>query len=579
MAAVFSGQQGVQSDAGAPTLWPPQALPEAVEVRKEPAMAVSSVAGERRKELGQFFTPPELVAALTKWAIRTPTDRVIEPAAGEAAFLLAALRRLRGLGAGEPGRQVVGVEIDAGPLSEMRRLLTDEGESAVLLHQDFFDLAPDAGAPFAVAIGNPPYIRYHRFRGVARRKGQLAAAASGVMLSGLASSWAPFIVHAARFLSHEGRLALVLPAELLHADYAGPVREFLLRRFGAVTVVTFDEAVFPGAMIDTVLLMAEGGERRGLRIVQLRDSSQLAELDDLEPFGAAPARRWSIRTGGDGALALQRLHDRGALRRLGDVASVDIGFVTGANDFFMLTFAEAKRYGLSRRLFRPAIARPSQFRGAILRADEEAEMLRNERCGVLALAAPGLDERPTALGRYLRRGKRRGVHRGYKCRVRSPWYSVPGIRVPDAFMSYMSNVTPRVVLNEAGFSSSNLVHQLTFHITERAYSRAYIAALHSSPALLSFELEGRSYGGGVLKHETREAERVQFPFDSRIADAFAELLPAIDLAIRAGGHEAAAEMVDALLVREGVLSDVDLSAIREARAELHTRRATRGRTT
>lgn len=36
---------------------------------------------------------------------------------------------------------------------------------------------------------------------------------------------------------------------------------------------------------------------------------------------------------------------------------------------------------------------------------------------------------------------------------------------------------------------------------------SYVALLHSSIALLSFELEGRSYGGGVVKLETKEAER------------------------------------------------------------------------
>lgn len=543
-------------------------------------MVLSSVAGERRKDLGQFFTPPELVNALTRWAIRSPSDRILEPAAGEAAFLLAALRRLRSLGVADPSRDVVGVEIDPVAWAAMRRVLAQHQEEATLLHQDFFEFFPNATVPFTVAIGNPPYIRYHRFRGEARRRAQLAAAAGGVMLSGLASSWAAFVVHAARFLVPEGRLAFVLPAELLRADYAQPVREYLLRRFGAVTVVTFEEAVFPGAMIDTVLLMAEGGEQRGLRVVQLRDSSQLDRLSELEPYEPSVGARWSsVRAGNAGRRALQFLRDHGALSRLGDVASVDIGFVSGANDFFLLTLAEAKRYGLSRRLLQPAIARPGQLRGAILRPEEGSALVRTERCNLLGLTAPGLDERPTALGRYLRRGRRRGVHRGYKCQVRSPWYSVPGVRVPDAFMSYMSNVTPRIVLNEAGFSSSNLVHHLNFHITERAHMRAYIAALHSSPALLSFEIEGRSYGGGVLKHETREAERVQFPFDARLADALAASLPGVDAAIRAGGHEAAAAIVDRILLDHELLSDRDLEEIRRSRAELHARRATRGRTT
>lgn len=563
-----------------PTLWPPQALPAAVEERKDPGMALRSVAGERRKDLGQFFTPPELVAALTGWAIRLPTDTVLEPAAGEAVFVEAALRRLRALGAQDPGGNVVGVELDSTAFATMSKVLADHGEQPMLRRQDFFDLRCEEFPSFTAVIGNPPYVRYHRFAGEAREKGRRAAAAAGVALSGLASSWAPFVIHSCRFLGADGRLALVLPAELLNANYATPVREYLMQRFGAVTIVTFEEAVFPGAMIDTVLLMAEGGARRGLRIVQLRDRSELGRLSSLPEYEPSIGGRWSSLRGGQGGVReLAALRERGSLRRLGDVCSVDIGFVTGGNDFFLLSSAEAKRYGLSRRLFEPAIARPGQLTGAILSRDEGKRLLVTDSCNLLRLSAAGLDERPTALGRYLRRGRRRGIHHRYKCSTRSPWYCVPGVHVPDAFMSYMSNATPRLVLNDAGFSSSNLVHQLNFHLTERAHMRAYITALHSSPALLSFEIEGRSYGGGVLKHDTRDAERVELPFESGLSDELAALLPRVDAAIRENGHGEAAAIVDSVLVRRGILSDEGLEAIRRSRTELHERRVTRGRTT
>ncbi len=543
-------------------------------------MVLRSVAGERRKDLGQFFTPPELVAALTEWAIRSPADKVLEPAAGEAVFVLAALRRLRMLGAEDPAENVVGVEIDSAAFAAMTKVLRDHGEYPRLRHQDFFDLRSDECPSVEAVIGNPPYVRYHRFTGEAREKGRRAAAAAGVALSGLASSWAPFVIHSSRFLAPHGRLALVLPAELLNADYAAPVREYLVRRFGAVTIVTFEEAVFPGAMIDVVLLMAEAGERRGLRVVQLRDRRELGRLSDLPAYGSSVGGRWSsLRGDQGGARALDALRERGSLKRLGDVSSVDIGFVTGANDFFLLSSAEVKRHGLSKRLFVPAIARPRQLAGAILDRDDGQRLLDSEPCNLLRLTAAGLDVRPTALGRYLRRGRRRGIHHGYKCSTRSPWYCVPGVRVPDAFMSYMSNATPRVVLNEAGFSSSNLVHQINFHLTERVHMRAYVTALHSSPALLSFEIEGRSYGGGVLKHDTRDAERVELPFEDRLSEELAALLPRVDTAIREEGHDPAASIVDSVLVRRGLLTIEELEAIRRSRTELHARRVTRGRTT
>lgn len=540
-------------------------------------MAMTSVVADRRKALGAYYTPPELVSALTNWAVRGPDDRILEPSAGEAAFVLATLRRLHDLG-GPQREQVVAVELEPTAIAAARTVLAAQGESCEFIRSDFFDVQPEEIGTFDAVIGNPPYVRYQRFTGAARKRGLSAAAVGGVELSGLASSWAHFVAHASRFLKPEGRLAFVLPAELLHVDYARPVREFLLRRFGAVTVLTFEEAVFPGASIDTVLLLAEGGTAQGLRVVTLKNRGDLRSALDA-PFASVQDDRWStLRTPGAGAAVLARLRSRGVLSRVARFASVDIGAVTGANDYFILSRETARTHRLPRRALVPIIARPAQIPGARLTATDACAIPSSAPTLLLHVRKGGLDGEDTALGRYLRRGRRLGIHRGFKCRTRTPWYAVPGVRVPDAFMSYMSYRAPRLALNETGFTSTNLVHQLTFHLTERSSIRAVIVALHSSAALLSFEIEGRSYGGGVLKHETREAERVEFPYDASLEDDLGALLPAVDRALRECGPDAAAGVVDELLVQREALSALELAAIRSSYEALRERRALRGRT-
>ena len=64
---------------------------------------------EVRKLRGAFFTPDAVTRFITDWAIRKVDDRVLEPSAGDAAFLVEAVRRLRELGAKAP--VVNGVEI------------------------------------------------------------------------------------------------------------------------------------------------------------------------------------------------------------------------------------------------------------------------------------------------------------------------------------------------------------------------------------------------------------------------------------------------------------------------------------
>jgi adenine-specific DNA-methyltransferase len=49
------------------------------------------------KDLGAVFTPSHIAEFLVRWAIRSPGDAVLDPGAGEGAFLLTAFERLKEL--------------------------------------------------------------------------------------------------------------------------------------------------------------------------------------------------------------------------------------------------------------------------------------------------------------------------------------------------------------------------------------------------------------------------------------------------------------------------------------------------
>ncbi|WP_313885867.1 N-6 DNA methylase [Fodinicola feengrottensis] len=76
-----------------------------------------------RKARGAFFTPPELCRYVVDWALRGPSDVLLEPSCGEAAFLVAAARRLAELGGRADERQLHGVEMHAASASGARTRL------------------------------------------------------------------------------------------------------------------------------------------------------------------------------------------------------------------------------------------------------------------------------------------------------------------------------------------------------------------------------------------------------------------------------------------------------------------------
>jgi hypothetical protein len=93
--------------------------------------------------------------------------------------------------------------------------------------------------------------------------------------------------------------------------------------------------------------------------------------------------------------------------------------------------------------------------------------------------------------------------------MRSPWYAVPIKAPPDLFLGYMAHEMPRLAWNEARAHSTNLIHGVYLTVPNHGPS---IASAWTNPATaLSAELEGRMYGGGVLKLETKEAEQVLVP--------------------------------------------------------------------
>lgn len=292
-----------------------------------------------RKSRGAFFTPPEVADFIVDWAVRTPADRTFEPSCGEAIFMAMIGERLRTLGArGRLGSQLHGAELHAPSAAAASDLLGRRGFSSTIAIGDFFEFVFPAA--YDAVVGNPPYVRYQDFAGEARARARERALAAGVPLTGLASSWAAFVVHSAQLVKPGGRLGLVLPAELLAVNYAAPVRRFLMERFGQVRLVVFDERVFPGVLEEVVLLLAEGeGPSERIEICQARNAADLRrDLRGVYWTPRPPDQKWTPALIGEDAFALySSLVQEARFVELHAWGETGLGMVTGNNRYFTLT--------------------------------------------------------------------------------------------------------------------------------------------------------------------------------------------------------------------------------------------------
>jgi adenine-specific DNA methylase len=526
-----------------------------------------------RKARGAFFTPDGITAHLADWALRAASDSVLEPSTGEAAFLVAAVRRLRSLGAVEPA--VHGVEIHAQSAAVARALIEQHGGRASIRVSDFF--LTDPQPVHDAVIGNPPFIRYQDFAGTARDRARFAAQQQGVALTGLASSWAAFVVHSAAFLKPGGRLAMVLPAELLSVNYASPVRRFLLERFASVELITFEEQVFPDAEADTVLVKAEGWGGAPEGSARLRQTRNASTLDTLESGST-----WTPTDAGDRWAPLpfrpgtHRALSGAPFTPLATFGDTSLGAVTGSNHFFAMPPARAEALGIPRRdIVRISPPGSSHLRGLALTS---TALTRLGQAGASTWLLYPSARPADATMDYIQSGDETGVSAAYKCRVRSPWWRVPILDAPDLFLTYMNADTPRLTTNRAGARHLNSVHgvYLRPELSELARQVLPVASLNSL-TLLSAEITGRSYGGGILKIEPREADRWLMPTPGTLTqhrDALVALKPKVQRLLQARNLLGATALVDEAL---GLADVMDVAAVRADRDALHNRRVARGR--
>src|SRR5260221_1591653 len=158
-----------------------------------------------RASRGAYYTPQALSTAITRWAIRTPSDRVLEPSFGGCEFLQCSVERLAELGALSPWAQIVGYDISAHAEKILRERCPEAIGTSALERRDFLSVSPGSTRVDAV-LANPPYIGHHRFTKKQRATATRAAQAYGEVVSSTAKLLAHFLLHSLRFLSNGGRI-------------------------------------------------------------------------------------------------------------------------------------------------------------------------------------------------------------------------------------------------------------------------------------------------------------------------------------------------------------------------------------
>ena len=544
--------------------------------RQAQTAGTRSKAHLRRKRLGRFYTPEPVAVAMTSWAVRSQTDKALDPSYGGCAFLTAVASRLRDLGARRPFSQVFGVDIDKTASRYINAAAGRSAESGNFISGDFLQTTP-AQTNWAVqcVVGNPPYVRHHTMSAkqllAARR---VLEGAGATDLPKTAGYWTYFLLHSLQFLTPAGRLALVLPAAFLNARYATAVRRVVLARFRFVTVLVVRERLFSDAEESSVIVLAEGFDQphegssieavdgtRDIQAVCRRETKPTRRILQSDSFG------WKATLLSEPARAVLSHLDpqtRPDVATLGSLATVAIGTVTGANEFFVLSSTEARRLGLPESALRPIIASTASLPPLVLDAQDRQALEATDARSLLF--CPGPRTKHDAVVRYVRSAAAKKVKKNGHCKRRNPWYMIQDLKAPSVFVPYVNDYSPRLVLNRIGAGCTNAVHRLWWKKeTSEAVEKTLALSALTSLTALSAEICGRSYGGGALKLELGELRALWLAKPTLANDVLADAFERATKALAGNRRTEARQIADETVLSLGLrLTRAEIQCLSEA---------------
>ena len=127
----------------------------------------------------------------------------------------------------------------------------------------------------------------------------------------------------------------------MQVGYAAELRQYLVRKFSELHIVTFRKIVFEGIQQEVVLILGLRQDCTSARIniEELDTASDLVELDLDEAIPVEvdlnhSAEKWTLYYLSPREIGLLRyLANDGAVPRLNKYADVNVGIVTGRNSF------------------------------------------------------------------------------------------------------------------------------------------------------------------------------------------------------------------------------------------------------
>jgi adenine-specific DNA-methyltransferase len=556
----------------------------------------------QQKLRGGYYTPPKLALALARWALNGSSEvRLLEPSCGDGAFLEAVQTASINSLPRNIDVHIDAVELNGKEILKAQNRLSGNGISKRregFHNLDFFkwiSLPTNRKREWDVIIGNPPYIRYQYFDLDQRILAQRIFENAGLPFTQRTNAWVPFVISSIQHLAPGGRMAFVLPAEIMHIMHASGLRSLLEQEMSEITIWNLKDMVF-NEVLQGVVLLTTVRKNRPFQPLRSRIATSglfdsftdekpaeitICEVQNSEhlPDLLVPTMVPTVHTDGEWMFGLLTPAERcitekvtalDEVQRFTHYASVDIGIVTGANDFFVVDEQTRDAYGLGEISY-PMLAKSDLIKGITYKSkDHKQNVLRGRKVFFLRFPESAPSKLPSLMKKYIAIGESQNLHERYKCRIRSPWYCVPYVWTSEMALLKRCHLFPKLVVNEMGAYSTDTAYRIRLNEEFVDKKDALAFSFLNSFTLLHAEILGRHYGGGVLELVPSEIERLPIPLYEPTSTEFETL----DRMVRSSvGQSDILDYVDDLVLYKFLhLSRPDIKLLRKAHLRLQNRR-------
>lgn len=533
-----------------------------------------------QKLRGGYYTPKEITHFLCNWAIKKDTRKVLEPSCGDGNFVEEAIHKFKELGVDEENikGRIKAVELIEEEALKAKLKAEELGvNSTTIVNSDIFHyLNSNRVDRYDVVLGNPPFIRYQSFPKEHRELAISMMRELGLKPNKLTNIWVPFLVISASVLKSNGKLAMVIPAELFQVKYAAETRVFLSNFFDRITIITFKRLVFKNIQQEVLLMLCEKktAKNKGIRVIECENLDDLKEVNFKEINGTSvksidhSTDKWTKYFLSEEEInLLKRLKSDKRVIPCRNILDVDVGFVTGRNEFFIMKESKVKEWNLEKYTI-SVVSKSNQLKGIYFSDKDFKENSKADHPTYLFIPPDkDFNDLPKACQKYIKYGESKGFHTSYKCRIRKRWYITPSLWSPDGFALRQVSDYPKLTMNGTGASSTDTVHRVRFK--ENIDKQLAIISFLNSLSFAFSEITGRSYGGGVMTFEPTEIEEIRIPILKKLSIDFQE----IDLLIRKREIESVLDIIDhELLIKKYGFSLKEVKKLRGIWKKLSKRR-------